>query len=581
MNSAIGIVRWLEDLDSDASGLAGEKATQLGQLIRSGINVPPGFIWLSNYGDGVMDSSRKLSVPTSVLFKFYDILNVARVAVRSSGISEDSSSKSWAGINDTFLNVPREQLIEKATAVRKGSSRSSLYTKAGERKALSDVGVIVQAMISADISGVAFSRNPVTQASEVIIEAIFGMCAAMASGEATPERWSYASADAAPTVTRSRQSKMRIPGADGTGDILVDVPLNLLSKNKLTEAQAKDILSTVIALEKNFGYPVDIEWAIVSPNDAPSSSTLYILQCRPITTLANTSSTRKSTYKFWFAEKEKLWRSESTLRVHSAQEKVHSDCFDFLRLVDAFCCTQDGSLVEFFINPVLNDDMLAENKARVLEEAFERNFVEAFRILESQKDELFQLMVDSDFSRRDLWTDAQLCDIWKRCMNFHHFALSLYPVSGPLITESLQHAIQDICSFEEMAVLLATVEDDLSRLEFNAFNIIRGTTTNNNLETDELLMNHVQAFPYLAYNYFSLEEIIEQLRKRMCQEQSTSVVLSASSKSCHTERSGEGATYSAEQAEIIRRHPDVGKIIKFTHFVSLSRMRIKNCYVGM
>ena len=223
----------------------GGKAASLGEMLSAGCRVPPGFVIAA-------DAQKMTDHLSQEILQTFDDLKLNRVAVRSSGIKEDAKDESWAGQFDSFLNIERDGLIE---AVQKcwqsaGSERVKAYGQAAK------LAVLVQQMIEGDVSGVAFSINPVTKEhSQVMIEAVAGLCEALVQGLVTPDNY----------IINKATSKLL--SLELTGD----QPL-------LSAGQLKEVTKLVRSIEKYYGLPIDVEWTY-------KDGKLYLIQARPITTI--------------------------------------------------------------------------------------------------------------------------------------------------------------------------------------------------------------------------------------------------------------------------------------------------------
>jgi phosphohistidine swiveling domain-containing protein len=183
----------------------------------------------------------------------------ARFAVRSSGVAEDGSERSWAGQFDSYLDVSATDV---ASSVRKCwasafSARAMDYHPESYRST-TDVrfAVIVQLMVRADVAGVAFSRHPTSgDVSKVYIEAVPGYGDELVSGATTPF---------AATLSKGDHVLLKRNVISESYERLIAVP------------QLSEIAETVERIEAAVGVPVDVEWAI-------EAGTLNILQARPIT----------------------------------------------------------------------------------------------------------------------------------------------------------------------------------------------------------------------------------------------------------------------------------------------------------
>jgi rifampicin phosphotransferase len=187
-----------------------------------------------------------------------------KVAIRSSGRMEDGKNYSFAGQYDTLLDIRGVEELE--TGIRKvwaslSLRRASAYTSHfGSEDQDISMPVLVQQMVFPDLSGTAFSINPLNGASEIVIEAVPGLGAALVSGEQTPERYRL--------EKQTLKISEFVPGEHGTA---------LLSEEKV-----QTISDLVLKAERFFGCPQDVEWAL-------SEGNLYLLQSRPVTALSQAS----------------------------------------------------------------------------------------------------------------------------------------------------------------------------------------------------------------------------------------------------------------------------------------------------
>ncbi len=140
------------------------------------------------------------------------------------------------------------------------------------------MGVVVQQLVFADVSAVAFSANPINNnRNEVLINANYGLGEAVVSGLVTPDTIVVDRNDLSKqSLTIGAKEKMTVRTENGTEE--KKVPRIMQGMAVLTDTQATEIAELVINLENRNGWPVDVELAI-------HDSQLYLLQCRPITTL--------------------------------------------------------------------------------------------------------------------------------------------------------------------------------------------------------------------------------------------------------------------------------------------------------
>jgi len=141
------------------------------------------------------------------------------------------------------------------------------------------VAVVVQKMVNADIAGVIFSVHPVTKdTNQMIIEAGFGLGEALVSGQITPDNYIVHKDSLDIVDTYIGHQKLKIQrDRDGKNET-VELNSEQGSLRKLTDDQVKALAQETLLIEKHYGFPVDIEWAM-------EDGKVYITQARPITTL--------------------------------------------------------------------------------------------------------------------------------------------------------------------------------------------------------------------------------------------------------------------------------------------------------
>ncbi|HJQ37532.1 MAG TPA: PEP/pyruvate-binding domain-containing protein [Thermoanaerobaculia bacterium] len=229
------------------------KAENLAALARHGFRVPPFVVVLGR--------------PTTS----YDVLGPHKLfAVRSSATGEDSAALSFAGIHESFLNVPRDGIAEAIEKVRASAKTERAIAYRQEHGIPLDekpMPVIVQQMIAARTSGVVFTANPTTQDTrELVISALFGLGEGLVSH----------GFDADTFTVRKDDLSIRAEIVEKREAIGVSVAdPNAAS---LTDDEVRELAKVSIEIEKAFGGPQDIEFAF----DADG---LWILQTRPITTI--------------------------------------------------------------------------------------------------------------------------------------------------------------------------------------------------------------------------------------------------------------------------------------------------------
>ena len=187
------------------------------------------------------------------------------LAVRSSAIGEDSAGRSFAGLHESIIGVRGQRALEDAVRIVWASLWSDaalLYRKElGLDPAHSRMAVLVQEMVTADCSGVAFARDPRdTRKEHAVIESVPGPCSLLVDGLVDPDHWEI-----------DRETHSIIAWLPGQRDAAQHaVPL-------LEADDLEQILTTLLSIEELFGWSPDMEWT-------GSSHSLTVLQARPITT---------------------------------------------------------------------------------------------------------------------------------------------------------------------------------------------------------------------------------------------------------------------------------------------------------
>jgi pyruvate,water dikinase len=204
------------------------------------------------------------------------------VAVRSSAVEEDGAGASFAGQHETYLNIVGADAILQAVARCRESARSERALDYRRRQGLSvervQLAVLVQQLVAADVSAVVFSAHPVAgNRDEVLINASWGLGESLVGGTVTPDTFAVRKSDG--TVTdRTIADKQRMTVSVPGGTREVDVPRFLRREATLDDGQAAEMAQLALALEAAMGWPVDVECAY-------AGGQLYLLQCRPITTV--------------------------------------------------------------------------------------------------------------------------------------------------------------------------------------------------------------------------------------------------------------------------------------------------------
>jgi pyruvate,water dikinase len=274
---------WLGDPKSFDAGLVGGKAANLSRLARMYHRVPDGF----SLPVTVMDDVHPLDLRYEIIAAISDLMNCHSLpdfiaAVRSSAVDEDGAIASFAGQHETYLNIVGTDEIIQAVTRCWDSARSERALEYRRQQGLSmeypQIAVLVQQLVPADVSAVVFSANPITgNRDEIVINASWGLGESIVGGTVTPDTFILRKSDLAITnrVVADKQH-MTVSAAGGTRE--VEVPRFLRHQSSLDDEQAIEIARLAITLESTMEHPVDVECAY-------AGGELYLLQCRPITTL--------------------------------------------------------------------------------------------------------------------------------------------------------------------------------------------------------------------------------------------------------------------------------------------------------
>ena len=210
--------------------------------------------------------------------------NPPAVAVRSSATAEDTAAASFAGMNETFLNVrgPEDVLAAVRHCWQSLFGSRTVYYRAvnGFAQAEMDIAVVVQRQIPSTRSGVMFTVNPATGTrDELVIEGSFGLGEAVVSGSVSPDRYVIGKEHLEIRRREIRHKELVIESdpAGGTERRMLDRKEGSVAS--LSDEEALVLARLGLQIEQHYGSPQDTEWAF-----APDGS-VWLLQSRPITTL--------------------------------------------------------------------------------------------------------------------------------------------------------------------------------------------------------------------------------------------------------------------------------------------------------
>lgn len=216
------------------------------------------------------------------------------LAVRSSSTREDQQEASAAGLHETVLNVMSEAELFGAVKHCWASlftPRVMVYLERLGGRADAAVGVVIQAMVPAEVAGVLFTVNPLTgDAGEVVINASYGLGSAVVDGCVSPDTLRIDKATGAPRDRIIGAKAIRRVLTEGGGVVDEPVPPEERDRLCLDEAEVEALTTLALRIEDHFGAPRDVEWAI-------AQGSIYVLQARPITVAIAPSTRRRSPRK--------------------------------------------------------------------------------------------------------------------------------------------------------------------------------------------------------------------------------------------------------------------------------------------
>ncbi len=359
-------IKFFEDISKN--DIVGGKGLSLARMYQNKFNIPNGYIIMAevfdrvlnennvkekiqeiintcnvNYEKDIEDKSKEIVSIISKCYisdtikkeimEGYKKLNCKYVAVRSSATSEDGKSHSWAGQLETFLNVNETNILENIKKCWSSifSSRAIFYRIKNDTSADITVAVVVQKMIQSDVSGVAFSINPTNNnLNEIVIESVLGLGEAIVSGKVTPDNYIIDKSDKRIISKTINCQKTKLVEENEINKWLEVKNGNL---QKLDDKIILELSNLIKKIESLYGFPVDIEWGI-------ENNEIYILQCRPITTIKRNQLVDKikksGNWKFYVSRRFN-WFVENT-EIYASLEKYQNELLGFEIATQNYLC---------------------------------------------------------------------------------------------------------------------------------------------------------------------------------------------------------------------------------------------------
>jgi len=303
--------------------LAGGKGANLGELTRAGISVPPGFVVTVHAYKRLLDeaqlhqqaerlladldvndrSSLELTAAeirrliagaempddlASQIRTAYREMVPGPVAVRSSATAEDLEEASFAGQQETYLNIEGEADVVRAVQNCWASlfEDRAIFYRANAGFGQLDVGiaVVVQRMVQSRRSGVIFTVHPVTgDRDTIVIEAVLGLGEAAVSGVVTPDLYVVNKGTLAIDERNVSHQERQLVRSETSGpgeenNTWLPIPIPQANSQKLSDQEIAELAGIARRIEEHYGSPQDIEWA-------EEAGEFYIVQARPVTTI--------------------------------------------------------------------------------------------------------------------------------------------------------------------------------------------------------------------------------------------------------------------------------------------------------
>ncbi|MDE4907969.1 phosphoenolpyruvate synthase [Methanogenium marinum] len=319
-------ILWLAEIRKEDIPSVGGKGASLGEMISVGLPVPNAFVVTAQafrryIEDAKIDTEifsrlSGLDVENSDLLEktAKDVKNIVMktpvpdgirediirsyikmgddvvVAVRSSATAEDLPDASFAGQQDTYLNIMGVDALIEAVQMCWASlygARAIYYrAKQGFDDSIVDIAVVVQILIRSEKAGVLFSSHPVTGEPTTIIEGSWGLGEAVVSGTVSPDNYIFdqRSLRVVDRYIATKKIEILPDGAHGTKEVSVSPERQ--TAPVLSDAEIAALAKYGRVSELHYGVPQDVEWSIVG-------DTIYILQSRPITTIAGNAGVAK------------------------------------------------------------------------------------------------------------------------------------------------------------------------------------------------------------------------------------------------------------------------------------------------
>ena len=400
--------------------IAGGKGANLGEMTSAKINVPNGFVitakeyqdFLKINGIDVLieNEIQKVGNKEDILLKiardvrekikygkfpkemenrirekYLNFGENTRVAIRSSATAEDLPDASFAGQQDTYLNVQGLEnvfhQIQNCYASLWGNRAVSYRFRQGYSQNAVSIAVVIQEMVESEKAGVLFTVNPVNKKeNEMHINANFGLGESVVSGKVTADTYIVDKSGNIMEVNIGTKETQIIYGEKGTIEVAVREDKR---KNRvLNDVEISKLIKYGLEIENHYGMPMDIEWAM-------KDDVIYILQARAITTLANTEKSMvEDTLVEQYIKKQKIKKDTQEMMAFFLEKipfAYRALEFDYLMAIS----NQKANILRevgivFPKNPIIDNDGIQTFSDRG--KRINRNIFQFFKFLKNMKD---------------------------------------------------------------------------------------------------------------------------------------------------------------------------------------------------
>ena len=314
-------ILWLEEIRKEDIISVGGKGASLGEMASIGLPVPRAFVVtaqafrrflvesgldqkiftmsdhldvenneaLEKAADSIKALVLKAKMPAAIkdeiraAYKKMSANNLI-VAVRSSATAEDLPDASFAGQQETYLNIKGEgallSAVQKCWASLYGARAIYYRAKQGFDDRTVNIAVVVQQLVRSEKSGVMFTSHPITGEPLTIIEGSWGLGEAIVSGSVSPDKYVFNQQGEQIAERMVAEKKIEILPDGDNGTKTVEITGTRRNAQVLSDDEVTKLATYGKIAENHYSVPQDVEWGIVA-------GTIYILQSRPITTIGN------------------------------------------------------------------------------------------------------------------------------------------------------------------------------------------------------------------------------------------------------------------------------------------------------